>query len=230
MSKQRNRITKSGAGEASSKGVAPRVEKPGLIRKLSYARWVPAHAWQQLTRPTERGIVHLIFALADHFEASIVPENGRAGAPLSQQERRVKQWSSEYPRSVDRCRDHEGQPFVHTYFYPAEQYDRGLVDCLAEHCHGGWGELEVHLHHGMDGPDTAENTSQQLKGLWVWSWRPEFPAAFLFSARSNGESRTGRQWRLTWRQRCSLRRNTTCSRISWWATSVRFIRSPAPKV
>ena len=162
MSKQRNRITKSGAGEASSKGVAPRVEKPGLIRKLSYARWVPAHAWQQLTRPTERGIVHLIFALADHFEASIVQENGRAGAPLSQQERRVKQWSSEYPRSVDRCRDHEGQPFVHTYFYPAEQYDRGLVDCLAEHCHGGWGELEVHLHHGMDGPDTAENTSQQL--------------------------------------------------------------------
>ena len=83
MSKERNRITKSGAGEASSKGVAPRVEKPGLIRKLSYARWVPAHAWQQLTRPTERGIVHLIFALADHFEASIVPENGRAGAPPS---------------------------------------------------------------------------------------------------------------------------------------------------
>src|ERR1700693_5441393 len=162
MSKQRNLITKSGAGEASSKGGASRVQKPGLMRKLSCARWVPAHAWQQLTRPTERGTVHLIFALADHFEPSIVPENGRARAPQSEQERRVKQWSAEYPRSVDRWRDHEGRPFVHTYFYPAEQYDRGLVDCLAEHCHGGWGELEVHLHHGMDGPDTAENTRQQL--------------------------------------------------------------------
>jgi len=162
MSKERNRITKSGARGASLKGVAPRVEKPGLIRKLSYARWVPAHAWQRLTRSAACGRVNLIFALVDHFEPSIVPENGRARAPLSEQDRRVKQWCSEYPRSVDRWRDHEGRPFVHTYFYPAEQYDRGLVDRLAEHCHGGWGELEVHLHHGMDGPDTAENTRQQL--------------------------------------------------------------------
>ena len=51
---------------------------------------------------------------------------------------------------------------VHTYFYPAEQYDRGLVDRLALHCHQGWGELEIHLHHGMDAPDTPENTRRQL--------------------------------------------------------------------
>jgi hypothetical protein len=107
-------------------------------------------------------MVHLIFALADHFEPSIVPENGRAHEPLSEQERRVKYWCSEYPRAVDSWRDHEGRPFVHTYFYPAEQYERGLVDRLAVHCHGGWGELEIHLHHGMDGPDSAENTRRQL--------------------------------------------------------------------
>ena len=147
---------------SSLKEASPQVDRPSLLRKLSYARWLPCYAWQRLTRPTERGMVHLIFALADHFEPSIVPENGRARAPFSLQDRRVKQWCSEYPRSVDRWRDHEGRPFVHTYFYPAEQYDRGLVDRLAEHCHGGWGELEVHLHHGMAGPDTAENTRQQL--------------------------------------------------------------------
>jgi hypothetical protein len=51
---------------------------------------------------------------------------------------------------------------VHTYFYPAEQYDEGLVDRLAEHCHAGWGEIGIHLHHGMVAPDTAENTWREL--------------------------------------------------------------------
>jgi hypothetical protein len=119
--------------------------------------------------------VHLILALADHFEPSIVPENGRVWAPRAEQERRVQEWCREYPLSVDSWRDQEGQPFVHTYFYPAEQYDRGLVDSLAEHCHSGWGELEIHLHHGMDAPDTAENTRRQLV---------EFRDALVFNHRS----------------------------------------------
>jgi hypothetical protein len=63
---------------------------------------------------------------------------------------------------VDAWRDHEGRAFPHTYFYPAEQYDRGLLDQLAEHCGAGWGEIEIHLHHGLDGPDTAQNTHRQL--------------------------------------------------------------------
>ena len=143
--------------------VAP-AQQPGgsLLGKLSYGKWFPSYAWQRLTRSIPRTTVHLIIALADHFEPAIVPENGRARVPLSEQERRVERWCSEYPRSVDSWRDHEGRPFVHTYFYPAEQYDRGLVDRLASHCHQGWGEVEIHLHHGVDKPDTAENTRRQL--------------------------------------------------------------------
>jgi len=166
MSKERNRTTESGPGVTSLKGIAPQSDKPGfrkrLVRKLSYGRWLPCYAWQRLTRSAPHGMVHLIFALADHFEPSIVPENGRARALFSEQDRRVRQWCSQYPRSVDSWRDREGRPFVHTYFYPAEQYDRGLVDRLAEHCHGGWGEVEIHLHHGMDAPDTAQDTRRQL--------------------------------------------------------------------
>jgi hypothetical protein len=133
-----------------------------LLSALAYGRWLPSYAWQRLTRSAPRGTVHLIIALADHFEPAIVPEDGRARAPLSEQERRVEQWCSEYPRSVDAWRDYEGRPFVHTYFYPAEQYNRNLVDRLAGHCHQGWGEVEIHLHHGVDAPDTAENTHRQL--------------------------------------------------------------------
>ena len=55
-----------------------------------------------------------------------------------------------------------GRPFVHTYFYPAEQYDEGLLEVIAQHCHSGWGETEIHLHHGMSQPDTAENTRRLL--------------------------------------------------------------------
>jgi hypothetical protein len=99
-----------------------------------------------------------MIALADHFEPAIVPENGRARAPLSEQQRRVEQWCSEYANAVGSWRDHDGRPLVHTYFYPAEQYDFGLVDRLAEHCHDGWGEIEVHLHHGVDAPASAAET------------------------------------------------------------------------
>jgi hypothetical protein len=135
----------------------------GLKNKLSYgARWLPAYAWQKLTRRVPAGPVHIILALADHFEPAIVPQNGRARAPYDEQERRLERWCQEYPKLVDPWRDSDGQPFKHSYFYPAEQYDRGLVDRLAEHCHAGWGEVEIHLHHGVETPDTAENTRRQL--------------------------------------------------------------------
>jgi hypothetical protein len=132
------------------------------MRKFSGSRWLPSYIWQRLTRSVPRGQVHLILALADHFEPAIVPGDGRARASYAEQESRLDRWCMEYPQAVGAWRDHEGQPLVHTYFYPAEQYDRGLVERLAEHTHSGWGEVEIHLHHGIDGPDTAEHTRQQL--------------------------------------------------------------------
>jgi hypothetical protein len=135
----------------------------GLINKLSYgARWLPSYAWQRFVRRAPDGPVHLIVSLADHFEPAIVPSDGRARAPYTEQERRLERWCREYPKLVDSLRDSDGQPFKHTYFYPAEQYDRDLIERLAEHCHAGWGEVEIHLHHGVKAPDTAENTRRQL--------------------------------------------------------------------
>ena len=135
----------------------------GLVGKLSYGKWLPSYAWQRMFRSVPRGRVHLILALADHFEPVFVGEDRQTRADYPEQERRVENWCREYPRAVDSWRDEEGRPFAHTYFFPAEQYDKGLVSRLAEHCHAGWGELEVHLHHGMEGPDTAENTRRQLE-------------------------------------------------------------------
>ncbi len=132
-------------------------------QKLSYmGRWLPAYAWQRVARFRPRGRTHLILAVADHFEPAIVPGDGSARAPHAEQERRLEHWCREYPRRFEDFRDAEGFPFAHTYFYPAEQYDQGLIARLAEHCHRGWGEIEVHLHHGVAAPDSAENTRRLL--------------------------------------------------------------------
>ncbi|MFY9561008.1 MAG: hypothetical protein WAQ52_12315 [Terriglobales bacterium] len=134
----------------------------GLRKKIAYARKVlPGAAWRAL-HAAPRGEVHLLIAMADHFEPAIDPEDGRKRVPRSEQERRLEWWNREYPKAVDRWRDQDGRPFVHTYFYPAEQYDEGLLQMLADHCHAGWGEVEIHLHHGVTQPDTAENTRRVL--------------------------------------------------------------------
>jgi len=125
-------------------------------------RWLPSYAWQRVARRTPRGSVHLMIVLADHFEPSIVPDRGSARAPQDEQERRVECWCREYPLAFNTWRDHEDRPFVHTYFYPAEQYDKILLQRLASLCQAGWGEIETHLHHGTSNPDTEENTHRQL--------------------------------------------------------------------
>ena len=132
-------------------------------QKLRYGgSWVPGYFWQRLRRHRGGGRIHLIFSLADHFEPSIVPESGSYRAPKTEQERRLERWCLEYPRRFEEFRDAEGRPFVHTYFYPAEQYEGSHLSRLAHHCHSGWGEVEIHLHHGAGAPDSAENTRRQL--------------------------------------------------------------------
>ncbi|HVF55412.1 MAG TPA: hypothetical protein VM934_04630 [Pyrinomonadaceae bacterium] len=136
-----------------------------LTKVINSSRWLPAYGWQRLTRRKRRaaGRVHLMIALADHFEPSYVP-GAPSGtfAPADEQRRRLDEWCRVYPKAFDKWRDAEGQPFRHTYFYPAEQYERWQLDQLAEHCQDGWGEVEIHLHHGVEAPDTSENTRRML--------------------------------------------------------------------
>jgi hypothetical protein len=125
--------------------------------------WLPSYLWQRCTRrSSDVRPVHLILALADHFEPAIRPDAPGVYAERCEQERRLERWCREYPRALGAWHDDDGQRFRHTYFYPAEQYDESLIDRLAEHCHYGWGEIEIHLHHGVKNPDTRENTRRML--------------------------------------------------------------------
>lgn len=123
-------------------------------------RWLPSYAWQRVIRSGRgRGRpLHLMVAIADHFEPAFLPDRPSGFASLEEQESRLERWCRAYPRAAADWRDADGFPMRHTYFYPAEQYHPHLLDRLAEHCRAGWGEVEVHLHHGSERPDTAENT------------------------------------------------------------------------
>jgi hypothetical protein len=136
--------------------------KSALTKLARAARCLPSYGWQRLTRSAPRGTAHLIIALADHFEPSSIPGFLAGHAPREIQEERLERWCREYPRYFSEFKDAEGQTFNHTYFYPAEQYERALVQQLAELCHQGWGEIEIHLHHGLTEPTTAQETVNQL--------------------------------------------------------------------
>lgn len=140
----------------------PKKGFPARKKVARSMRWLPSYIAQTVARRKPSGPVHLIIAVANHFEPAIVPHNGSARAPYQEQLNRVEAWGREYPKAFDLWRDSDGCPFVHTYFYPAEQYDRGLIDRITDHCAAGWGEVEVHLHHGTVQPDTEENTRLQL--------------------------------------------------------------------
>ncbi|HVS34509.1 MAG TPA: hypothetical protein VMS17_02940 [Gemmataceae bacterium] len=114
----------------------------------SYVREIPKR------RPPRRDEeIHLLLCIADHYE----PKQNRPAAAISRS--RVQRWVRDYPRQFAWFRDADGRPPRHSFFYPAEEYEPEYLDALADLCRGGFGEVEVHLHH--DG-DTADNLRATL--------------------------------------------------------------------
>jgi hypothetical protein len=121
---------------------------PWLLR---YPFWRAGEITRRAFEPS--GKTHVIFLVANHYE----PGTGRQAIP------RVEQWMKLARETGNAIRDHDGTPFRHTNFYPAEQYERPLLEMLAALQDEVLGEVEIHLHHGVDAPDTAENTRRTLE-------------------------------------------------------------------
>jgi hypothetical protein len=162
---------RTAARDLGTRGVGRANAKEGGVNERwrkgrSALRWLPAFLWQRIIRRHPRGMpLHLMIAVADHFEPSFVPDDPETWAPLDVQERRLERWCRVFPRTFVGYRDTDGRPFRHTYFYPAEQYHKALIDRLAHHCRAGWGELEVHMHHGRDVPGDPVQTRRVLLGF-----------------------------------------------------------------
>ncbi|RMH40654.1 MAG: hypothetical protein D6689_13120 [Deltaproteobacteria bacterium] len=126
------------------------------LRRKNLHTWLGGYARHLVRRartPRVAGPRHLLFALCDHYE----PLHG--DVPHAVGVDRVRAWQQRYPEAVRGFRDADGRPPRHSFFFPGEQYHPEFMDRLAELVRGGYGEVEVHLHH--DG-DTAGTLRAQL--------------------------------------------------------------------
>lgn len=102
---------------------------------------------------------HIIFTVANHFEPSW-SESGLLDH--KSQMVRLKEYHRMARETGDAVRDADGTKFRHTNFYPGEQYHPEILEIMAGMQAEGLGEVEVHLHHGVEKPDTADNLRRQL--------------------------------------------------------------------
>lgn len=116
-------------------------------------QWVPAYLLAKDTAPQvvlDREPVEVFIAVCDHFE----PEWGNPTDDVASS--RVQRWCQDYPRMFGEFRDVDGRNPRHSFFFPQDQYRPEYIDPLAELCHDGFGEFDIHLHHHDDTPEGLE--------------------------------------------------------------------------
>ncbi len=124
--------------------------------------WLARYPWSRARAFLERNAFekkHVIITVADHFEPGW-STNGFLDKKT--QVKRLLDYRKRFRVEAGSVLDADGTPFRHTNFYPAEQYDRDLLEIMAEMQAEGLGEVEIHLHHEGDEPDTAENTERTI--------------------------------------------------------------------
>jgi hypothetical protein len=103
--------------------------------------------WTLTPRPAVQGNQHIFVVFTDHFEPNSDPV-------------RTRHWAERYRALAARHHDGSGRPPQHTWFYPGEQYQPGVLGVLRELTSDGLGEVELHFHHGRD---TAESLAVKLR-------------------------------------------------------------------
>lgn len=102
---------------------------------------------------------HVIITVANHFE----PGWSESGVlDHREQMKRLAAYHQMARETGEAVVDADGTRFRHTNFYPGEQYHKEILDQMAEMQAEGLGEVEVHLHHGVERPDTAEGLRSAL--------------------------------------------------------------------
>ena len=139
------------------------LSEPTFLTKLNWnLPWLvryPVSRLGSLLEQTAFEKKHIIVTVANHFEPAW-SEGGMLDH--KSQIERLTAYHKLARATGDATRDTDGTQFRHTNFYPAEQYHPEILDIMAEMQAEGLGEVEVHLHHGVDAPDTAENLRHSL--------------------------------------------------------------------
>jgi hypothetical protein len=102
-------------------------------------KWLISYLTRKHPR-LERGPVHVMIAICDHFEPF-------HDASREEALHRLDVWRQQFPASIRGLEDGDGCPPKQTFFYPIEQYDAQILDALARLCEETGSEVEIHLHH-----------------------------------------------------------------------------------
>jgi hypothetical protein len=139
------------------------VAESTLFKKLKWnLPWMMRYPWVRAKSVLKQEYFakkRLIFIVANHFEPAWSPHGV---LDLDGQRRALDAYYQLAKITGEATIDSDGTKFRHTNFYPAEQYHRVLLETMAEMQAEGLGEVEIHLHHGIEKPDTAENLRQTL--------------------------------------------------------------------
>ncbi|MEP6938743.1 MAG: hypothetical protein ABI846_03190 [Rudaea sp.] len=97
-----------------------------------------------------------MFCVCDHYE----PGTGGVSADVARG--RVSELLDRYPPLADKHRDCHGRRPGRTWFFPPHYHVDGSLKRLVDLCERGYGEIELHLHHGKHAPDTAQNLRRTI--------------------------------------------------------------------
>lgn len=138
-------------------------KEPTYFEKLKWSvPWLARYPFERagnLLRAGSSAKKHVIVTIANHFEPAW-SENG--WLDLNTQLRRLDDYYKSAEKTGNSVRDADGTKFRHTNFFPIEQYDSRIVNVIQQMEAEGLGELEIHLHHGLEKPDTSENLRRVL--------------------------------------------------------------------
>lgn len=95
--------------------------------------------------------------MADHFEP------GTGGVTPETEIKRVSSLAKKYPEIVKGHMDRAGNLPKRTWFFPPHYHRFGNLRRLVELCESGFGEIELHLHHGVGEPDSPENLKKTIE-------------------------------------------------------------------
>jgi hypothetical protein len=118
--------------------------------------WLPGYLGSLVDRkPTPAGTRHVLFLFVDHYE----PGRGEEGVRLN------REWLARWREFADRHRDSTGRRLQHTWFYAYDHHNDALMPELAHAVYDGYGEIELHWHHGND---TNESFPPKLAAALAW--------------------------------------------------------------
>jgi len=125
--------------------------------------WIGSYLTQAITRaisPRPKGITHIIFCIADHFE----PRWGKVG--IEKELERVDKWISGYEPVTINHHDSDGKIPQYTFFYPIDEYTPHVFEKVTRFCEKGFGEIEIHLHHDNDTEDSLRKKLEHAKSIF----------------------------------------------------------------